>query len=531
MSTSRNFEFLARALLTIAVAGTSGCGSDASDGSAVITASLSALHAESDLEEGGRIRDALGREVLLRGVNVNSLGEYYAFDPEIPTVHPFDEDDADAIQSIGWNFVRLILSWSLVEPEPGVYDESYLDEVEAVVRMLESRGIYALIDLHEDAWGPTLEARPDEECPEGTVPAVGWDGAPSWATFDGDRPRCIEDGVIASTRFFSPAVLAAFQTFWDDVEGPGGVGIQTRYHAMLTHVVARFSRHDSVAGYDIMNEPNAWSAVALAILAPNEGLEEMSEELSQFYQRGFAAVREGEERAGAPKRLFFIEPSPDWGVVPEIALRPDFEHDGQVVYAPHIYQGTITETLDESGFQAALEQARMYGGVPVVTGEWGADPARAKDPEDDYFQRHEAFQDQYRFGAALWQWSDACGDPHHAYEGDDPNLWGFYEVECPSNEIIGFDEDFAAVMRRPLLHAAPGRIESVNWDDENRRFTAAGKDATSGQALLLFLPEAVDASAFETTGIRELRVERAIGPGEIWTGQTTAATWEIDITL
>ena len=268
MSTSRNFEFLARVLLTIAVAGTSSCGSD---GSAVITASLSALHAESDLEEGGRIRDALGREVLLRGVNVNSFGEYYAFDPEIRTVHPFGEDDADAIQSIGWNFVRLILSWSLVEPEPGVYDESYLDEVEAVVRMLESRGIYTLIDLHEDAWGPTLEARPDEECPEGTLPAVGWDGAPSWATFDGDRPRCIEDGVIVTTRFFSPAVLAAFQAFWDDAEGPGGVGIQTRYHAMLTHVVARFSRHDSVAGYDIMNEPNAWSAVALESSLPTKG--------------------------------------------------------------------------------------------------------------------------------------------------------------------------------------------------------------------------------------------------------------------
>ena len=108
MSTSRKFEPFARALLTIAVAGISSCGSD---GSAVITGSLSALHAESDVEEGGRVRDALGREVLLRGVNVNSLGEYYAFDPEIPTVHPFDEDDADAIQSIGWNLVRLILDY------------------------------------------------------------------------------------------------------------------------------------------------------------------------------------------------------------------------------------------------------------------------------------------------------------------------------------------------------------------------------------------------------------------------------------
>ena len=36
--------------------------------------------------------------------------------------------------------MRLILSWSRVEPSPGEYDEAYLDEVEAAVRLLESRG-------------------------------------------------------------------------------------------------------------------------------------------------------------------------------------------------------------------------------------------------------------------------------------------------------------------------------------------------------------------------------------------------------
>ena len=53
-------------------------------------------------------------------------------------------------------------------------------------------------------------------------------------------------------------------------------------------------------------------------------------------------------------------------------------------------------------------------------------------------------------GSAVWQWRAACGDPHsalHQYEGIDPSMWGFFDVDCPSNETIGFREDFAEVLR------------------------------------------------------------------------------------
>jgi endoglycosylceramidase len=151
------------------------------------------LHAEPDPIHGGRIMDAQGREVLLRGVNVNSLGEYWAYNPAIPTVYPFTADDADRMSAFGWNIVRLVVSWSRIEPQPGAYDTAYLDQVEATVRLLASRGMYTIVDLHQDAWGATLAGRPDKRCRPGQEPAYGWDGAPGWATLVPDNmPRCIE---------------------------------------------------------------------------------------------------------------------------------------------------------------------------------------------------------------------------------------------------------------------------------------------------------------------------------------------------
>jgi hypothetical protein len=42
---------------------------------------------------GARITDVGGRQVLLRGVNVNQLVDYYASDPALPTVQPLSETD------------------------------------------------------------------------------------------------------------------------------------------------------------------------------------------------------------------------------------------------------------------------------------------------------------------------------------------------------------------------------------------------------------------------------------------------------
>lgn len=106
---------------------------------------LPSFMAATNETEPGRIVDSLGRQVLLRGVNVNSHVEYWQYDPDIPTTYTFTEEDADLLATMGWNLVRLAISWSRVEPSPGEYDDAYLEEVAASVAKLRQRGIYTLI--------------------------------------------------------------------------------------------------------------------------------------------------------------------------------------------------------------------------------------------------------------------------------------------------------------------------------------------------------------------------------------------------
>jgi endoglycosylceramidase len=404
---------------------------------------LPGLHAEPDPEAGGRIVDAEGRGVLLRGVNVNALAEYWQ-GSEFPTVFPFTEDDADLMAAIGWNAVRLLLSWSRVEPAPGVYDDDYLQEAGAAVERLAARGIYTIIDLHQDAWSATLAAPPEETCLPNFQLALGWDGAPDWATFDGDLPRCTPAGI----RELSPAVQQAFASFFDDAPGPGGIGIRTRYVAMLAHVARTLAPLTGVAGYDLMNEPNAFN-------------ESQQGALATMYGEALAAIRDAERAAGSPPRLILFEPSAIWSAFGN-GPPPDFPRDRDVVYAPHIYTGGFDGgPITAAAFAVARDEARLFGGAPVLSGEWGADPRRASSLDDSYFLDHQNLQDEFFFGATLWTWRESCGDPHKMADfraGRVPYVWGEFDVDCTTNAITGVRQDLVDQLTRAYVRAAPGRL-------------------------------------------------------------------------
>lgn len=494
-----------------------GCGSD-SDGhqpSSDAAIRLLALHAEPDAVDGGRIVDSAGREVLLRGVNVNALAEYW-MGTGFPTTFPLTEADADLMAEIGWNAVRLLLSWSRVEPQPGVYDEAYLQQARGAVEMLARRGIYSIIDLHQDAWGATLAARPDETCPPNAEPAFGWDGAPGWATFDGGRPRCIQNGI----REFSPAVVGAFRSFWNDVEGPDGVGIRTRYARMLGHIAGLFARDAAVAGYDVMNEPNAFRP-------------EDQEALADLYSDALREIRAAEAAAGGFPHLVLFEPSALWSTF-GMGPPPDFERDDNVVYAPHIYTGGFTGgPITEGAFQIAFDEAVLFGGAPVLSGEWGADPRRASDPNDRYFIEHQGLQDQFRFSATLWTWRESCGDPHKAADyraGRIPYVWGEFDVDCATNESGGVRQDLVDQLTRAQVRAAPGRLTEVSYDADGGRLQARGASAPAGAVLVVFYPSARhgDASA-AAAGLENVEILPAPGGNIYVVGEAAGGDWSLEV--
>jgi endoglycosylceramidase len=483
-------------------------------GSSGESVDLPALHAAPDPERGGRIVDDRGREVLLRGVNVNALAEYWQ-GTGFATTFPFTEDDARRMAAVGWSAVRLLLSWSRVEPAPGVYDEGYLDEVEAAVAILARHGLYAILDLHQDAWGATLAARPGEDC--GTMePALGWDGAPGWATLDGGLPRCTTAGI----RETSPAVVASFDAFFADAEGPGGVGIRTRYVRMLAHLAGRFARAESVAGYDLMNEPNAFTGEALAGLA-------------ELYSEALAAIRAAETEAGGFPHLVLFEPSALWSAIGQ-GPPPDFARDRDVVYAPHIYTGGFTGTpITRDAFAVAREEARLFGGAPVLTGEWGADPRRAGDPNDPYFLEHQALQDEFRFGATLWTWRESCGDPHKVGDiraGRVPYPWGEFDVDCSTNEVVGERAPILGQLTRATVRAAPGRLEQAVYDEASGAFDARGVEAGAGVEILAFYPAVKHGTpAVRSSGLEQVALTPAPGGSVFLRGRATGGAWSVEL--
>lgn len=148
-----------------------------------------------------------GQVVLLHGFN-----EVYKLAPYEPSASGFSEDDAAFLAANGFNVVRLGVIWAGVEPQPGVYDAAYVDSIRQTVDMLTARGIYTIIDMHQDLYSASL----------------GGEGAPEWATKTGGLPNRTGFGARAATTL-NPAETAAWDGFWNNAGAANGIGLGGQY--------------------------------------------------------------------------------------------------------------------------------------------------------------------------------------------------------------------------------------------------------------------------------------------------------------
>src|SRR5262245_42907765 len=127
-----------------------------------VTAAPALAHDPTLLGHNGRwITDTHGRIVIPHGVAVMNFAA-----PNTPEAAGFGDADAAALAAHGFDVVRVGMNWSGLEPKPGVYSATYLDSIQRTVQTLARHGIYSLLDMHQDGYGPL----------------VGTDGAPDWAT-------------------------------------------------------------------------------------------------------------------------------------------------------------------------------------------------------------------------------------------------------------------------------------------------------------------------------------------------------------
>ncbi|KAL3426142.1 glycosyl hydrolase [Phlyctema vagabunda] len=121
--------------------------------------------------EKGEFRDAHGREVTLRGINLAGDAKFPS-NPDRPSHIPTDFFDGDNVnfrarpfpieeahlhfsrlKRWGYNTIRYVFTWEAIEAAgPGKYDEEWIQHTIDVLKLAKDYGFYIFMDPHQDVW-------------------------------------------------------------------------------------------------------------------------------------------------------------------------------------------------------------------------------------------------------------------------------------------------------------------------------------------------------------------------------------------
>ena len=405
---------------------------------------------------GRWITDADGRVVILHGANVVPSG--FETPIETPGQAGFRRADAEFLAAQGFNVVRLGLFYAGVEPLPGAYDDSYLRHYEEIQTMLADAGIHTLIGFHQDQYAPKYSGR----------------GFPEWATMDEGLPNTRQG--FPQGYLSNPALLRAYDNFWANTPGPGGVGLQDRFAAGWRVVAARFARKPRVVGYDIFNEPwpgSPWPSCASTEGCPPGGFDQTL--LTAFSNRTIAGIRQGDAR-----RLAFYEPNLQFDLGaktrhgkaadPNVGMSFHNYCLGAAPGLPHAPDPTnlCRDVGERMVFQNAESHSAETGAALLLT-----EFADALDPA--IHKRIADLADEFMVGWTVWSWFRAAGqikkDPAKPPTPDNVHQEVLNAVVRPYPRIVagsptryGFDrrsKRFEALFTTKLPNGRPaGDLES-----------------------------------------------------------------------
>lgn len=405
-------QTLALCAASCAALGLSGCGGDSSTEPPASAPPAARAYRVAR----GFVRDPEGRAVILRGVNLANAHKHP------PYFGPHTEADfARLSREFGMNSIRLLVSWSAVEPAQGKIDAAYLDALAERVAWAKRAGLLVVIDMHQDIYGEGFEGN----------------GAPRW-TCDEARYKAF---VPAESWFFSyldPNVIACFDGFWTSPS------LQDSYADAAAAVARRVRDDEVVIGVDVMNEP-FWGSQPTTTFEPDV--------LGPFYARVMERVRKE-----SPSAIAFLEPA----ATRNLGLATRFERMpiDNAVYSPHAYDTTAEQGKGFSGpaRSAYLSRIAAYKveaddfGTPLWIGEYGGTSGSAGIIE--YLDT--AYEGAGKAGAGSMLWS-------YDFDGG----YGLMNADHSDKPAI------LDVVVRPVPRRVAGDAVDYAFDSKTRVFTTS----------------------------------------------------------
>lgn len=268
-------------------------------------------------KDGIWFHDPEGRYILFRGVNFASRSKLPPYLPIAPLhVENIDQSklkeeielvksELDLLKKLGFNIIRLLISWKAIEPKPNpsldelmTEGQEYLTLVNQIIDTLYRRDLYIILDFHQDI----------------AHEVYGGDGFPDWALAideEHKRPKAsnLKDRKWQTAYMINKLVKHTLASFWKNDLTNREFGLQnfpvrTHLEKTIGQTVKFFKSlndnrgHPAILGIEPFNEPHPAGI-------PPEEFEATF--LYQYYQNVESEVRKFDD-----KIFLFIEPRVDW---------------------------------------------------------------------------------------------------------------------------------------------------------------------------------------------------------------------------
>jgi endoglycosylceramidase len=336
---------------------------------------------------GTSFRDGQGRQLLFRGYNakVTTLFDVTFDDGRTPNeIFPdLSEAEAARIEQLGWNVLRIPVSWSGLEPHPLAYADAFLTKLDSVIAMAAAHGFYIFVDMHQDGYSKE----------------IGEDGEPLWSIEP--PPTVLLQGPYSDARRTMGPALNAGYNFFANEAASDGRPLQNAYVQAVQQIVRHIVGQPQVLGYEAFNEP--------IVLHQTE--------LDAFHQTFADAVHVVDADAPVLFEPLALRNQLDEAVIPSTPWK-----NGAGSYAIHIYTCWFSNCatsawsdenpaeLAPSMQHAALERAGW--GTPMFVTEFGCDQTTPQGPV--WMSAELDLQDQYLTSSTAWELSGL-------------GAWGFHD--------------------------------------------------------------------------------------------------------